>query len=257
MLKQECKGAQTKVSAPFNTMLRRLLIILTIGSIAALVAIYLDPVTTKLHRLVLLSALIGIWLGPLLLVWKRKSLRIAFLVLPIFVIVPFLLPGKNVNKIELRDDFLKRMVSYKGTPYHWGGESGRGIDCSGLPRKAMRNALFSDGIRHMDGESLRMFLDQWWNDASAKALAEGYRSFTVSTHGSGTIATMDYGKLQPGDLVVTEDRRHILAYLGNDEWIQADPAAGKVTIENGKTSPNGWFAVPVTTHRWRILERGL
>ena len=33
-------------------MFRRLLLILTLGSVAALVMVNLDPVTTKLHRLV-------------------------------------------------------------------------------------------------------------------------------------------------------------------------------------------------------------
>lgn len=234
-------------------MSRRLLLILTLGSVAALVMVNLDPVTTKLHRLVILSALAGVWLGPLLLIWKRKAVRIALLIIPAFVILPFLLPGKEINQSGLRQDFLKRMVSYEGTKYHWGGESGRGIDCSGLPRKAMREALFSNGIHHLDGGSMRLFLKHWWNDASAKALAEGHLDFTIPTGETGTIATMDYANLQPGDLVVTQDRRHILAFLGGQKWIQADPGAGKVTIENGRTSPNGWFGVPVTMHRWKVL----
>lgn len=235
-------------------MFRRLLLILTLGSIAALVMVNLDPVTTKLHRLVILCAIVGIWLGPLLLMWKRKKVRIALSIVPVLVILPFLLPGKEMAQGELREDFLKRMVSYEGTEYHWGGESGRGIDCSGLPRKAMREALFSNGIRNLDGGSMRLFLKHWWNDASAKALAEGHLDFMIPTGESGTIATMDYAELQPGDLGVTEDRRHILAFLGGEKWIQADPGAGKVTIENGRTSANGWFAVPVTIHRWSILS---
>ncbi len=238
-------------------MFRRLLLILTLGSIAALVMVNLDPVTTKLHRLVILCALVGVWLGPPLLLWKKKAVRIVLLVAPVFAIVPFLLPAKEIDRSELREDFVKRMISYEGTAYHWGGESGRGIDCSGLPRKAMRESLFSGGIRNFNGGSLRLFLKHWWNDASAKALAEGHLNLTIATGGSGTIATMDYVDLLPGDLVVTEDRRHILAFLGGEEWIQADPGAGKVTVENGRTSGNGWFGVPVTVHRWRVLERGL
>jgi hypothetical protein len=66
---------------------------------------------------------------------------------------------------------------------------------------------------------------------------------------------MDYANLQPGDLVVTEDRRHILAYIGGEYWIQADPGAGKVIVKNGRTSSNGWFAVPVTSHRWSVLAK--
>ncbi len=239
-------------------MFRRLLLILTIGSLVAVVALNLDPVTTKLHRLVILCSIAGVWLGPLLLFWKHKAIRFCLLPLPLLAAIPFLLPGKTINQNELRADYVKRMVSYESTPYHWGGENGRGIDCSGLPRKAMRDALFAHGIRHLNGAATRKFLNHWWNDASAKALAEGYRNFTTPTDTNGTIAKMGYGNLLPGDLVVTEDRRHILAFLGGEEWIQADPGARKVIRRNGRTSMNGWFAVPVTSHRWSVLtERGL
>ncbi len=239
-------------------MIPRLLLILTVGSLAALIVVNLDPVSTKLHRLIILAAMLGILLGPALLFWKKKATRYVLLTLPLLFIIPFLLPAKSINHESLREDFLRRMISYQGTKYFWGGESGRGIDCSGLPRKALRDALFANGIKTMNGGSLRLFLKQWWNDASAKALAEGYLDFTIPTGGSGTIAKMDYGKLLPGDLAVTEDRRHILAYLGGEDWIQADPGKGKVIIANGRTSKNGWFTVPVTTHCWSILtERGL
>jgi len=235
-------------------MLRRLLLILTLGSILALVVLNLDPVTTKLHRLAILCAMLGIWLGPVILSWKRKAVRYALLPIPFLIAIPFTLPAKPIDREALRSDFIKRMRAYQGTKYHWGGENARGIDCSGLPRKTMRDALFSNGISNLDGGSLRKFLDHWWHDTSAKALAEGYRDFTISTGETGTIEKLDHSKLEPGDLAVTEDRTHILAYLGGENWIQADPGAGKVIIENGRTSQNGWFGVPVTTHRWSFLS---
>jgi hypothetical protein len=236
-------------------MLRRLILILTIGSLVALVAVNMDPVTTKLHRLVILCALVGIWLGPMFLLWKRKAIRIALAVIPVIAIMPFLLPGKEIKQAELREYYTTNLIAFNGTEYDWGGESGRGIDCSGLPRKAMRDALFSYGIGHFDGGCMRTFFIHWWNDASAKALAEGYLDFTFPTDQSGIISIMDYANLQPGDLVVTEDRRHILAYIGGEYWIQADPGAGKVIVKNGRTSSNGWFAVPVTSHRWSVLAK--
>lgn len=234
--------------------LRRLILLLTLGSVVALIVLNLDPVSTRAHRLVILCSLAGVCFGPLLLLWKSVAARIVFLALPLLLLAPFLLPGKDIEQKALGDDYLKRMVTYEGIGYHWGGENRRGIDCSGLPRKAMRDALLDQGLRTMNGTCTRLFLKHWWNDASAKALAAGYLGFAVPTGENGTIATMSYGKLQPGDLAVTQDRRHVLIFLGDEDWIQADPAAEKVTIANGRTGDSAWFAVPVTLHRWSVLS---
>jgi hypothetical protein len=65
---------------------------------------------------------------------------------------------------------------------------------------------------------------------------------------------MDYSGLLPGDLAVTASGVHILAYLGGDMWIQAEPGIGAVAILNGRHDVNGWFQQPVTTHRWSVLR---
>lgn len=234
-------------------MPRRLAFILTVASAIALIVLNLDPVTTKLHRLVILCSIAGLLCGPLILFWKNKFIRLALLALPLIAAFPFLLPGKRHDPAPLRQTYLENLTSYKGTTYHWGGENSRGIDCSGLPRKALRDAMFSQGIKTLNGTLTRGFLRHWWNDSSAKALAEGHLDFAHPTGGSGAIAKMSYANLEPGDLAITEDRRHILIFLGGENWIQADPGIAKVTIENGRTSPNGWFAVPTTIHRWTVL----
>ncbi len=41
---------------------------------------------------------------------------------------------------------------------------------------------------------------------------------------------------------------HVLAYLGNGKWIQADPGIGAVATLVGRTDDNGWFRAPVTVH---------
>lgn len=47
---------------------------------------------------------------------------------------------------------------------------------------------------------------------------------------------------------------HIMAYLGNKQWIGADPGEGKVVRflipENG----NFYFSVPMKIVRWTVLE---
>lgn len=66
---------------------------------------------------------------------------------------------------------------------------------------------------------------------------------------------MSYDTLVPGDLAVTNNGVHILAYIGDGQWIQADPSIGKVATLSGRNDDNTWFRVPVTTHRWQMLAK--
>lgn len=150
-------------------------------------------------------------------------------------------------------DEMKRLQALEGTVYIWGGESSQGIDCSGLPRKSYRDALFVYGVKHGNGAACRMFLEQWWYDTSALALGQGYRGFTVSLRQGGKIKEMSYDELKPGDLAVTDSGVHTLVYLGDGQWIQADPGIGHVATLDGREDPNAWFKQPVSMHRWREL----
>ncbi|MBC2601258.1 NlpC/P60 family protein [Puniceicoccus vermicola] len=170
-------------------------------------------------------------------------------------VIPFVLPDGGIDPRELRQDYVRRMAEYEGTQYFWGGESSRGIDCSGLPRRAFRDALLAYGIRHFNGLAFRGYVEQWWFDASAKALGEGYRDYTVAIGATGTIQKMDYDALIPGDLAVTQNGVHIIAYVGDGQWIQADPVIGAVATLDGRTDDNIWFRTPVTTHRWQLLKQ--
>lgn len=216
--------------------------------------VMLNPINGKIQRVGLICSMAGIWLGPLILFWKQKRVRVAMLAIPFLLGIPLILPGQPIYSNEVRADYLQRMRALVGTKYIWGGESRQGIDCSGLPRKALRDSLLSYGFKHKDGGAIRMFLGQWWFDASAKALSEGYRSYTIPLGQSGTIRKMSYQNLSPGDLAVTQNGVHILAYLGDDNWIQADPGIGAVAILNGHAADNTWFDSPVTLHRWKVLS---
>ena len=233
---------------------RRLLLILTVGAVLGTLVIPFNPVADKMYRVALLASLSGAWLGLLLLLWRRRLLRWGWLAATILLAWLCALPGAPFQESELRAAYVQGMRNLAGTKYVWGGESSRGIDCSGLPRKALRDALFSYGIRHCDGGALREFARQWWFDASARSLGEGYRHYTLPLPTHGTIRQMDYSGLLPGDLAVTTSGLHILAYLGGDMWIQAEPGIGAVAILNGRHDANGWFNQPVTTHRWSVLR---
>jgi hypothetical protein len=235
-------------------MWRRLILILTLGAIVGFFVIPLNPVNSKLLNLAFLGSIFAAWAGLTFLVWKRKPLRIVALFLPFIAAIPFILPADRIDPEELRLDYVRRMNEFEGTKYFWGGESSRGIDCSGLPRRALRDALMAYGIKHLNGRAFRACAEQWWFDASAKALGEGYRSYTSPIGTTGTIQEMDYGSLVPGDLAVTTNGIHILAYAGNGQWIQADPGIGAVATLDGRSDDNVWFGTPVTTHRWRLLS---
>jgi len=232
---------------------RRLLTICTLGAAAGVVVFFLNPVNSTVMRLAFLGSLLGAWAGLTYFVWNRKALRFLVMLAPSLLTIPFLLPGRPFDSKDLRADYMTSLASYEATRYFWGGESPRGIDCSGLPRRALRDALLKYGFRHANGLAFRTWLEHWWFDASAKALSEGYSGYTHPTGTSGTIRKMDYASVEPGDLALTRDGIHALVYAGDGKWIQADPGLGAVATLDGRTDENPWFRLPVTLHRWQLL----
>ncbi|MGC4015135.1 MAG: NlpC/P60 family protein [Luteolibacter sp.] len=230
-------------------MLLRSTRFLLVVSLAALAALVVWPYHDGALRFGLVLATMGVWTS---LLWflRRSHWKWPLLMLPVVMVIPFGLPSGPVDDPELRADYIAAMKHYEGVRYLWGGESGSGIDCSGLPRRAMRDALFRQGWRHGNGAAFREWADQWWHDASAKSLGEGYRGLTRSLGISGTVRTVDVGRLQPGDLAITRDGRHVMVYFGAASWISADPGVGKVVLEKAAGSSNPWFDAPVSMYRW-------
>ena len=221
---------------------------------AGVVASQVGPLHSKLLNAAFLGCLAAGWGGLLALVWRKKAWRWALAIAPLMLAIPFLLPGRAIKTAELRDDYVRRLGNLGGTKYYWGGEGGGGIDCSGLPRRTYRDALLAYGIKHLNGRATRAFLEQWWHDASARALSESYRSYTRPLGGRGVIREMDYQGLLPGDLAVTTSGLHVLVYMGEELWIQADPGSDAVVMLHGRKDDNGWFRASVTTHRWALLS---
>jgi hypothetical protein len=233
--------------------LRRLLCIVTVGAIAGVFILPLNPVNSTLTRLLFTGAIFVGWLGLLYFFGRNRIARVFLIGIPVLLALFLALPGRPIDPVKLRSDYLEELRSFEDVPYVWGGESGQGIDCSGLPRRSYRNALLTQAWRG-NSKALLLYLSQWWHDASAKALSEGYRDNTVPLEVTGKMDSMDHSSLQPGDLAVSLGGAHMLVYIGEGKWIQADPGLGKVATLHHQKDKNPWFQGRVTTHRWSIFN---
>ncbi len=235
-------------------MLRKLCWLGGVIGIMGIVVLLLRPYHDGALRYGLPISILCLWSILLISLWSRRRMRRLLLILPLAAILPFVLPGKPMDRLALRAGYVEGLRSFEGAVYVWGGESRSGIDCSGLPRRALRDALFHQGVTGMNGDALREWARQWWFDTSARAMGEGYRGFTRAVGIFGPLRKLDFTQLEPGDLAITADGRHVMVHLENGNWIQADPGPGKVEISNPETDPRGWFDSEVFVWRWSILE---
>jgi hypothetical protein len=219
------------------------------------IVLFLYPINIALLRVGLIIALLGLWSGCLFFGWHKHVVRIVFL-LPAFIIIGFLIcPGRSVEQEKLRQKYVASLRSYEGTRYIWGGENAFGIDCSGLVRAGLIKATFQQGFLILNPGLVRYSLSLWWHDSSAEALGEEYRHQTRRFLTVTSINGLDQSKVLPGDIAVTVSGVHVLAYLGNREWIEADPHFGRVVIVKTPAMKNPWFEEPVHILRWEQLDK--
>lgn len=234
-------------------MLSKLSRLLLIAGLVSLAMLLMQPVHNGISRHGIPLSLLLAWMGCLGM--ARKSRWVKFVsAAPVILLLPFLLPGREMDHETLKKTYLSELLGLAGTKYVWGGESRRGIDCSGLARRALRSALLHEGITRGNGRAFRDWAEQWWFDTSAKAMSEGYRGFTVARRMEGKMSGLNPDSLEPGDMAVTQGGVHVLVYLGNAIWIQADPGEGLVTIGSGKADLDPWFSNHVSIHRWSVFS---
>lgn len=189
-------------------------------------------------------------------------------VVPTLVVVGVLLlagiavmsTGARTSSDDLRATYAERLRSFMGLRYVWGGETHFGIDCSGLARTAFWEAMATRGVRDRDprllGPAMWRF---WWQDIGADAMGRGAHGYTVPIgfvdrlSDERTIHLKPGEKLLPGDLAVTGSNTHVMIYLGDGTWIEANPEDGRVVANRSVASKRPYFNMRARLLRWWLL----
>jgi hypothetical protein len=220
--------------------------------LAATLAAVACPVSNGALRLFVAAAIPGLWALAIFLARPVRGMSFAIMAAGLLVGVAAVLPGRRMDPVRLQSTYVLQLRHYEGTPYVWGGENGRGIDCSGLVRRALVDAYMRTALTTGNPRAMRAGLDLWWHDSSALALRDQYRHSTAPVFAASSINSIPASRLLPGDIAVTANGVHVLAYLGDGTWIQAEPGIMKV-ITLAAPNENGWFNVAVHVMRWRDM----
>jgi hypothetical protein len=124
-------------------------------------------------------------------------------------------PSKINRKLSLGSRAAKQALSYRGVPYHFGGQSRKGIDCSGLIQSTYK---------------------KWGIMLPRTSVGQAKKGVSVPK-----------AQLKPGDLVFFKNTykkgiSHVGIYVGENKFVHASSGKGQVTV-NSLTDPyyqNHW-----------------
>jgi len=218
-----------------------------------LVLAILDPVNHGYSRVFLATAIPVLWLGAALLLRRRRRAAVGVLVSGLLPGLWLCLPGRDPDRSLLRELYVHHLRGYEGTRYAWGGEGRFGMDCSGLVRRALVDAQADLGLRTFNPRPVRSALRLWWNDCRARDLRDGWAGATLQLFRAEALDGLNDQRLEPGDLAVTVNGAHVLAHLGDNAWIEADPDLQRVVVLRHADQSN-WLTAPVVVVRWTILR---
>lgn len=239
---------------------RRLCAWIFAGLLAAVaITVRLSIMTSGVRILLVGTIIFGLFTGLIYLI-KLPGSHPRALYPGLFFIALFIvwmtLANRPPNVPLLRATYVKRLMKFEGTRYVWGGETTGGIDCSGLARSAMWQAMLIEGGREVNPELLgKNFWRFWWRDMNAEAILAGKYSYTKTIGQAPKLAGYNTSDLEQGDMAVAGNGVHVLIYLGQGRWIEASPDDMKVVVNKAPAnSKHAWFNVPITFVRWKILQ---
>lgn len=236
-----------------NIQINKWLAVCIIALLVAL-ALYFFPVSTRMTRLTSVICAGTLWLGLIGLTWNKRLLRVLLCTLTILIGGFLALPARALPPGEnLRQAYTRSLQRYTGCPYYWGGETARGIDCSGLVRRGLIDALALEGLKTGDAGLVRRAISLWWHDCTARVLGDANSGLTARVLQTRALNELDHSQLLPGDLAVTSGGVHVMAYLGDRRWIEADPEEMRV-LQASAPAEFSWFVTPMQIVRWEVLR---